>query len=142
MASQFDQAEALALAEHRAVETLAELSVGCGHRRVLAGSTKRGPAFVYFCAHCRHLTVISVPAGGLRNRDPGDPTSRTRLSTFALGDVLVETGAFIESDGTTRARFVIHLPGNPEPEWDLTSDAAAVGAAVEALRGTPETRTR
>lgn len=135
MTSQIDQAEALAAAERRAVETLAELSVGCEHRRILVGSTKRGPAFVYFCDHCRRLTVVSVPAGGLRNRDPGDPTSRTRLSTFALGDVVVETGAFIESDGTTRARFVIHLPGNPEPEWDLTGDSAGgVGAALDALR--------
>lgn len=135
MTTQIDQSEALAVAEHRAVETLADLSIGCDHHKILSGMTKRGPAFVYFCDHCRHLTVVSVPAGGLRNREPGDPTSRTRLSTFALGDVVVETGAFIESDGTTRARFVIHLPGNPEPEWDLTTDQpSAVGEAVLALR--------
>jgi hypothetical protein len=135
MTIQTEQAEALATAERRAVETLADLSVGCEHHKILSGNTKRGPAFVYFCDHCRHLTVVSVPAGGLRNRDPGDPTSRTRLSTFAIGDVVIETGAFIESDGTTRARFVVHLPGVPEPEWDLTTDrAASVGEAIQALR--------
>jgi hypothetical protein len=135
MLTQTEQAEALAAAERRAVETLAELSLGCEHHRILTGNTKRGPAFVYFCEHCRAVTVISVPAGGLRNRDPGDPTSRTRISTFALADIVIETGAFVESDGTTRARFVVHLPGSPDPEWDLTADrAAAVGEAVSALR--------
>jgi hypothetical protein len=135
MLTQTEQAEALAAAERRAVETLADLAVGCEHRRILAGNTKRGPAFVYFCDHCRHVTVISVPAGGLRNRDPGDPTSRTRISTFALSAVTLETGAFVESDGSTRARFVLHLPGNPDPEWDLTADrAAAVGEAMAAMR--------
>lgn len=134
MTSHIEQ-EALAVAERRGVETLAQLSEGCAPRRILSGSTKRGPAFVYACDHCAHLSVISVPAGGLRNRDPGDPTSRTRLSTFALADVIVETGAFIESDGTTRARFVLHLPSNPEPEWDITADTAtAVGEAVAALK--------
>jgi len=138
MTSQTEQIEALAVAERRALATLADLSAACEYQRVLVGNTKRGPAFVYHCPHCRHVTVISVPAGGLRNRDPGDPTSRTRISTFAVSDVVVETGAFIESDGTTRARFAIHLPGHPEPEWDLTTDqAASVGAAVEALRRHP-----
>lgn len=138
MTTQIDHLEALATAERRAIETLGELSDGCAYVKILSGNTKRGPAFVYFCEHCRHLAVISVPAGGLRNRDPGDPTSRTRLSTFALGDVVLETGAFIESDGTTRARFVVHLPGNPEPEWDLTADQpTAVGEAVQSLRRHP-----
>jgi hypothetical protein len=135
MTTQSEQAEVLAAAEHRALDTLGQLADGCTHRKVLTGSTKRGPAFVYFCDHCRHLSVISVPAGGLRMRDPGDPTSRTRLSTFAASDVIIETGAFIESDGTTRARFVVHLPGHPEPEWDLTSDTPLeVGAAISAMR--------
>ena len=44
MTSQIDQAEALAVAEQRAVATLTQMSAGCDHRRVLTGSTKRGPA--------------------------------------------------------------------------------------------------
>jgi hypothetical protein len=130
-----DQAKALVAAEHLAVRVLEQLSPGCAHAKILTGSTKRGPAFLYACGHCAALTVVSVPAGGLRDRDPGDPTSRTRIATFALTSVVVETGAFIESDGTVRALFALHLAGRPEPEWEITTDRAdAVGEAVRALR--------
>jgi hypothetical protein len=133
--TQIDQTEALAAAERVAVATLHELSHGCQPTKILSGSTKRGPAFVYFCTDCAELSVISVPAGGLRNRDPGDPTSRTRIATFALTSVVLETGAYIESDGTIRALFVIHLPGEDEPEWEITTDRAeAIGEAVAAVR--------
>jgi len=128
-------ADALDTAERTALRTLGELGPGCDPVRVLAGSTKRGPAFVYVCAHCTEVTVVSVPVGGLRDRAAGDPTSRTRISTFSLDRVLLETGAYIESDGTVRARFAVHLPGHDEPEWDVFADrAAAVGEANAAIR--------
>jgi hypothetical protein len=130
-----DQNEALAAAERLAVATLHELSAGCEPVKILTGSTKRGPAFLYYCAEHADLSMISVPAGGLRNRDPGDPTSRSRISTFALASIAVETGAYIESDGTIRARFVLHVPNSDDPEWEINTDgAAAVGAAVAMLR--------
>jgi hypothetical protein len=133
-----DTGPALAAAEHLAVQVLEQLSPGCAYTRALAGSTKRGPAFLYACSQCGALSVISVPAGGLRNRDPGDPTSRTRIATFALASVIVETGAYIESDGTVRSIFSLHLPGKEEPEWEITTDRAeAVGACVQALRCLP-----
>jgi hypothetical protein len=136
--TQIDQTEALAAAERTAVATLLELAPSCRHRRVLSGNTKRGPAFVYACEHCDDVSLISVPAGGLRNREPGDPTSRTRISTFTFSSVILETGAFIESDGTVRARFVVHVPGHAEPDWDLTVDhAESVGEAVAAIRHLP-----
>jgi hypothetical protein len=129
------QSEALDAAEALAVRTLAELSDGCSQTRILAGTTTRGPAFIYLCPACGDLSVISVPAGGLRHRDPGDPTSRTRIATFPLRGVLCETGAFIESDGTIRATFAIHLPGHTEPDWELTLDSpAGVGHAMHAIR--------
>ena len=133
-----DQGEALAAAERLALQVLGELSPGCAYARSLAGSTKRGPAFLYACVHCSSVTVVCVPAGGLRSRDPGDPTSRTRIATYRLAAIVVETGAFIESDGTVRALLALHLPGSPEPAWEITTDRAeAVGAAVEALRALP-----
>jgi hypothetical protein len=123
-----DTGPALAAAEHLAVEVLGRL----------AGSTKRGPAFLHACSECGALTIVSVPAGGLRDRDPHDPTSRTRIATFALASVVVETGAYIESDGTVRSLFALHLPGRAEPEWEITTDSAeAVGSAVQALRCLP-----
>lgn len=135
MEGHLEQAEALAVAEQVAVRALGRLSGGCEYQRILTGFTKRGPASVYLCATCSDISVISFPAGGLRNREPDAPTSRTRIATFRLPDIVLETGAFIESDGTTRARFVIHLPGHPEPEWDITTDQPeAVGAAVQAIR--------
>ena len=135
MTSHIDQGEALATAERLALEVLSKLSPGCAYARVLSGSTKRGPAFLHACAHCATLTVVSVPAGGLRSREPGDPTSRSRIATFALDAVVVETGAFIESDGTVRALLALHLAGNPEPAWEITTDTAeAIGEAVVALR--------
>jgi hypothetical protein len=79
--------------------------------------------------------VISIPAGGLRNRDPDDPTSRTRIITFALSAITVETGAFIESDGTVRAILAIHVPGDDELEWEImVPSPTAIGDAVRALR--------
>jgi len=133
--SHIDQGEALATAERLALEVLAKLSPDCSAGKVLTGSTKRGPAFLYACGHCATLTVVSVPAGGLRSRDPGDPTSRTRIATFALTAVVLETGAFIESDGTVRALLALHLPGNLEPAWEITTDKPeAVGEAVLALQ--------
>lgn len=133
-----DQAVALSVAEQLAVRVLQELSPGCAQTKLLAGNTKRGPAFLYACGHCGSVSVISVPVGGLRDRDPGDPTSRTRIASFSHAAIAVETGAFIESDGTVRARLAIHLPGHPEPEWDLTADSpAAVGEVVRVLRELP-----
>jgi hypothetical protein len=138
VSTHIDTGPALAAAEHLAVEVLGRLSPGCDYVRALAGSTKRGPAFLYVCAQCGALTVISVPAGGLRDRDPGDPTSRSRIATFALASVVVETGAYIESDGTVRSLFALHLPGRPEPEWEITTDSPeAVGSAVRALSCLP-----
>ena len=132
-------AEALATAEHLAVQVLeGQLSPGCSYTKLLAGSTKRGPASLYACADCGAVTVVSVPAGGLRVRDPHDPTSRTRLATFPLSALVIETGAFIESDGTVRGLLTLHLPGHPEPEWEITVDGAvAVGEAIRGLRGLP-----
>jgi hypothetical protein len=135
VATNIDQGEALATAERLALQVLARLAPACTYAKVLTGNTKRGPAFLYGCGHCAAVTVVSVPAGGLRSRDPGDPTSRTRLATFALAALVIETGAFIESDGTVRALLALHLPGDPEPIWELTTDhAQAVGDATEALR--------
>jgi hypothetical protein len=136
--SHIDHGEALAVAERLAIQVLESLSPGCGYTKALTGSTKRGPAFLYACGHCAGLTVISVPAGGLRDRDPGDTTSRTRIATFALASVVVETGAYIESDGTVRALLALHLPGSPEAAWEITTDRAeSVGDALLALRALP-----
>ena len=135
MTTHLEHSEALVSAERLALQVLDQLSPGCTYAKILAGSTKRGPAFFYACAHCAALTVVSVPAGGLRSRDPNDPTSRTRIATFPFGSMVVETGAFIESDGTVRALLALHLPGNLEPVWEVTTDGAeAVGEAVEILR--------
>ncbi|HET9657271.1 MAG TPA: hypothetical protein VFP72_18105 [Kineosporiaceae bacterium] len=141
MPSQFHQAEVLAAAESLAVQTLDALSPdGCEHVRVLAGTTHRGPAFAYLCRRCADISVISIPAGGLRDRDPDDPTSRTRISTFPLSGVLCETGAYIESDGTVRATLALHVNGHPEPDWEITADdPAAVGRAVHAIRALRDT---
>jgi hypothetical protein len=129
------QERVLAAAEALAVRTLLELSGGCEQERLLVGNTKRGPAFAYLCARCRDLTVISVPAGGLRNREPDDPTSRTRISTLPLSGVVLETGAFIESDGTIRSLLSLHLPGHEEAEWELTVERPEqVGQALRRLR--------
>ncbi|HEY6797398.1 MAG TPA: hypothetical protein VI248_22210 [Kineosporiaceae bacterium] len=136
MTTHIDHGEALAAAERLALEVLRELSPGCAYARALSGSTMRGPAFLYACGHCAALSIVSVPAGGLRARDPGDPTSRTRIATYPLASVVVETGAYIESDGTIRALLALHLPGSPEPAWEITTDRAdAVGEAVVLLRG-------
>jgi hypothetical protein len=130
-----EQIEALQAAERLGVQTLCELAVDCRYVKILTGNTKRGPAFVYACEHCADVSVISVPAGGLRDRDPGDPTSRTRLATYSWRSILLETGAFIESDGTVRGRLVIHMPGRSEPEWEITSDGAGpIGEALHILR--------
>jgi hypothetical protein len=129
------QTEVVAAAEALAVQTLTDLSGGCPQTRILAGTTTRGPAFVYLCEQCGDLSVINIPAGGLRYRDPGDPTSRTRIATFPLTGVLCETGAFIESDGTIRATFTVHVPGNDEPDWEITVDTPeTVGRACQSLR--------
>jgi hypothetical protein len=129
------QSQVIAAAEALAVRTLDELSDGCDHVRILSGTTPRGPAFAYLCQRCADISVISIPAGGLRDRDPGDPTSRTRISTFPLSGVLCETGAFIESDGTIRATLTLHIPGHSEPEWEFTvDDPSAVGRAMHAVR--------
>jgi len=130
-----EQADVLVAAELLAVRTLIDLSGGCEHHKILTGNTKRGPAFVYLCERCADLTVISIPAGGLRNRELGDPTSRTRIATLALDAVVLETGAFIESDGTIRARFAISLPGRSEPDWEIIVEhPTEVGVALVALR--------
>lgn len=135
MTTHRDQSPALVAAEQLAAQVLGQLGPGCSGSRVLTGNTKRGPAFVYACAHCATLSVISVPAGGLRDWHAGDATSRTRIATFWLPSVILETGAFIESDGAIRALFAVHLPGRPEPEWEITTDSAeAVGEAVRRLR--------
>jgi hypothetical protein len=131
-----EQADVLAAAELLAVRTLIELSGGCEHNKILTGNTKRGPAFVYLCERCADVTVISIPAGGLRNRELGDPTSRTRIATLAVDAIVLETGAFIESDGTIRARFAIGLPGRSDPEWEIIVERPAeVGVALRAMRG-------
>ncbi len=128
------QAEILAAAEALAVRTLDGLSDGCEQTKVLSGTTTRGPAFVYLCTRGADISVISIPAGGLRQRDPGDPTSRTRIATFPLAGILCETGAFIESDGTVRATLTLHLPGQAEPEWEVTvDDPASVGRAMRTI---------
>ncbi|MDQ1289171.1 MAG: hypothetical protein QG622_2737 [Actinomycetota bacterium] len=124
----------LTLAEHRGVDALKALSPGCEPHRILHGNTKRGPAFVYLCDHCARLSLVDIPVSGLRNHEPGDPSDRTHLSTFALTEVIIETGAFIETDGTLRARFALHLPGEAEPTWNLSADSASdVGEAVASL---------
>jgi hypothetical protein len=135
------QTQVLAAAEALAVRTLTELADGCPQTRILAGTTNRGPAFVYLCERCADISMISIPAGGLRHRDPDDPTSRTRIATLALAGVLCETGAFIESDGTIRATFAVHVPGHSEPEWEITVDTPGeVGQAMHALRAAMPSR--
>jgi hypothetical protein len=129
------QTEVVAAAEALAVRILIDLSDGHAQTRILAGTTSRGPAFIYLCEQSADLAVISIPAGGLRDRDPHDPTSRTRIATFSLAQVIVETGAFVESDGTVRATFSVHVPGHTEPDWEITAhDAAEVGRALREIR--------
>lgn len=129
------QAEVVAAAEALAVRTLSTLSDGCTQTRILAGTTTRGPAFAYLCSTCADLSLVSIPAGGLRDRDPDDPTSRTRIATFPLAGVLCETGAYIESDGAIRATFAVHVPGHSEPDWEITvDDPGEVGHAMHAVR--------
>jgi hypothetical protein len=129
------QTDVVAAAEAVAVRTLIDLADGYAQTRILAGTTTRGPAFVYLCEQSGDISVISIPAGGLRDRDPDDPTSRTRISTFALDGVVLETGAFIESDGTVRATFAVHVPGHGEPDWEITVDRPEeVGRALRAVR--------
>jgi hypothetical protein len=135
---QVPQSEILAAAEHLAASTLSGLSDGCQPAKVITGTTKRGPAFVYVCEHCGDLSVISIPAGGLRNHDPDDPTSRTRITTFMLHAVTVETGALIESDGTTRETLSLTAIGHSEPDWVIAAERpGAVGEAIQMLRALP-----
>jgi hypothetical protein len=126
----------VATAEHMAIGVLAELSGGDSPERILTGNTRRGPAFVYLCRDSEFLSVVSIPAGGLRNRAPEDPTSRTRIASFPLNRVTVETGAYIESDGTIRALFTVHVPDDDELEWEIIAHSTEdVGKAVRALDG-------
>jgi hypothetical protein len=126
----------VATAEHMAIGVLAELSGGDSPERILTGNTRRGPAFVYLCRDSESLSVVSIPAGGLRNRAPEDPTSRTRIASFPLNRVTVETGAYIESDGTIRALFTVHVPDDDELEWEIIAHSTEdVGKAVRALDG-------
>jgi hypothetical protein len=124
----------LALAQNRGVDAMKAVCPGCTPSKILKGNTKRGPAFVYACDHCARVFLIDIPVSGLRSHEPGDPSHRTHVSAFALSDVIIEIGAFVASDGTARARFVLRLPHGAEPEWDVTTDSAAeVGEAVKIL---------
>jgi hypothetical protein len=128
--------EIVAIAEKVAVGVLTELSGGCTPERILSGNTKRGPAFVYLCQKHASLSIVSIPAGGLRNRAKNDPTSRTRIASFPLDRVTVEVGAYIESDGTVRASFTVHVPNDDELEWEIIAGSAEeVGRAAQALTG-------
>ncbi|MEJ2578795.1 MAG: hypothetical protein P8Z68_06800 [Kineosporiaceae bacterium] len=125
----------VAAAERIAVGVLIELSGGCVPTRILAGNTKRGPVFVYLCPQGPRIDIVSIPVGGLRNRAPDDPTSRTRVASYPLSGVTVETGAYIESDGTVRALFTVHVPADDDREWEIIAESVlAVGQAVTALR--------
>lgn len=132
--STYVPAQVVATAEKVAIGVLTELSGGCPPERILSGNTKRGPAFVYLCRENAALSIVSIPAGGLRNRAADDPTSRTRIASFPLDRITVETGAYIESDGTVRALFTAHVPNDEELEWEVIAGSAAeVGQAVQAL---------
>jgi hypothetical protein len=135
---QIQQSEVLTAAEQLAARTLSGLATDCRPTKIMTGTTNRGPAFLYVCEHCGDLSVISIPAGGLRHHDPDDPTSRTRLVTFMLHAVTVEIAALIEPDGTTRATLALTTIGRGEPDWVITAERpAAVGEAVQVLRGLP-----
>lgn len=129
------QHQVVATAEALAVRILIDLSDGHAQTKILSGTTTRGPAFVYLCEQSGDLSVISIPAGGLRDRDPHDPTSRTRIATFRLDQVIIETGAYVESDGTVRAILAVHVPGHTEPDWEIAVHSAEeIGQALRALR--------
>jgi hypothetical protein len=130
----FVPAQIVATAEKVAIGVLTELAGGCAQERILSGNTKRGPAFVYLCRENAVLSIVSIPVGGLRNRSADDPTSRTRIASFPLDRITIETGAYLESDGTVRALFTAHVPHDEELEWEVIAGSAAeVGQAVQAL---------